>query len=445
MQQPVFIRLENTLEAAMNYRNSPQMVHYYFGGVQLLPNQEYPYTQITYTEGGIEIETYTVYVCDMCGNRLEDITDSFSIVRNFDDPVTGTPQLEWSLTNLPKDFMYQLVYLEIQQGINDFKYSSPFYLTEYESEFVSAVHYWNEENETVYSTGLQLWFKQVDDLQEVSTYDRVTDGNRTTVNTKLVPFEVWQTSIIEIENFRRIKQLFKNKNVYIDFVKTGLFEAFETPRLVGKENFAEKEILFTREDGNVYDPFYVPPTPPDPPVDVPFINLIDVVSTSLKRVNYFFEFGFFDPSYFTYQYSLDGVNWTDSTQGINSPTEVVVINNPTIAYFYRIYYPPLDLYSNVVQLTAPSITITNITSPQSSFNSGGNTYQIAYTINNFNPDSDLKFDAHTGDGNWQELFSPAGNQNPKSVQTPSSGNEFKFFRIRYTPYNVTSNTFNFSF
>lgn len=446
MQQPVFIRLENTFESAMTYRNSPQMEFYSFGGVQLMPNNDYPYIQRTYADGGIEIEDYTVWVCDMCGNRLSDITPFFEIVSNFDDPDTGTPQLEWKLIGVEYDAGYQLIYLEIQQGVNDFKYSSPFYLTAEGVEFTSRVDYRSLETETMYSTGLQIWYKQDDELMEQSTYDTISTGKRTAVTTKLVEYEVWQTSVIDITVFRRIKQTFRNKYVYIDYERAMLFEPFETPRLEAKENFAEAEILLCRDASDKYDPLYVPPIPPDPPVDEPFINLIRVDSIDAKNVLYTFEFGNFEPTYLQYQYSLDGVAWTTNTSGITSPATIVVINNNTINFYYRIYHAGTDTSSNIVQLAAPSIEITNITSEQSSFVQNGNVYWVYYNSFGFIPNQDYSFDGSFDGGvTWVNLYYNGGYQNPKKVTTPSSGLEFTKFRVKYNPMGIISNTFDFSF
>lgn len=447
MRQPVFIKLENSLEEAMTYRNSPQMEFYNFAGVHLQPQSPFPYIQRTYAEGGIELEDYIVWVCDMCGNRLYDISDYFGIVRNFDDPDTGTPQLEWSLTYVDFDAGYQLVYLEIEQGANDKKYTSPFYLTSEGIEYTARVDYRNAElNATMLSTGLNIWFKQDEELMEQSTYDAVVTGRRTAVTTKLVEYEVWQTGIIDITFFRRIKQMFRNKYVYVDLERTVVFEPFESPRLEGKENFAEQELLLCRDNSDKYNPLYTPPIPPDPPVDAPFITLIQVNSLDLKNVSYVFTYGFFEPTYLQYQYSLDGITWTTSTGGITSPWQPVqVANNQGLNYYYRIYHEGTDTESNVVQLPPKTIVIDNITSPQSSFIQIGNTYYISYTINGFTPTSDLSFEASVDGVNWQPMYYAGGYQNPKTVQTPSSGIQFTKFRIRYNPFGITSNVFNFSF
>lgn len=445
MKQPMFITLHETFAEAMGYRDSPQMQDAYmsFQGVQLLPNNELPYIQRTYVEGGFELESYDVYVMSICGDQLADITSAFAIKSNFDDPNTGTPQIEWSLTNIPFDAGYQLVYLLIKQGVNDLKYSSPFYLTADMSEYTERVDYGN--GGTVYSTQLQIEFKQYLDLFEQTTYDNFK-GNRTAVTTKLVEYEAWQTGIIDYTLFRKIKQVFRNKYVYVGLAKTVLFEPFETPRLEGRENFAEQELLLCRDESDKYDPLYVPEDPPTPPENPPFINLIRVDSLNDKNVSYVFTYGNFEPTYLQYEYSLDGETWQQSTGDIASPHGVTVLDNRNISYKYRITHLGSGTVSNIVTIAPPSIIIDNITSPQSSFNSAGNTYSIFYTISGFNLTTNVIFEASFDNGaSWQPMSYSSGYQNPKVVNTYSSTLQFTKFRARYQPLGITSNIFTFSF
>lgn len=446
MQQPVFIRLENTFEAAMEYRNSPQMDFYHFAGVQLLPNNELPYIQRTYANGGIELEDYTVWITSSCGTRLQDITTGFEILSNFDDPNTGTPQLEWQLVNVPFDAGMQLVYLEIEQGANDTKYSSPFYLTNDESQFTERLDYGTDLLPKLYSTQLNIWFKQKKKLVEQETYDTVNTGNRTAVYTKAINYEAWNTNIIDYEVINLLLDVFKNKYVYVGLERTVMFEPFEIPDLEGFENFAEQQLFLCRDNSDKYDPLYIPPTPPTPPVDPPFINLIRVDSINDKIVSYVFTFGNFEPTYLTLQWSLDEIEWFSNTGGITSPREIQVLSNRTTAYKYRIYHEGTDTYSNVVSIAPPSITITNITSLQSSFIQNGNIYKMFYTLNGFGAGQPLSFEASfDGGSTWWPLSYSSGYQNPKTVTTPSSGLEFTKFRVLYNPMGIISNTFDFSF
>lgn len=445
MQQAVFIRLETTLEKAMYYRNSPDMNVYSFRGVQLLPNNIYSYIQRTYSTDGIEIENPSeVYVCDMCGNRLYDIADYFGIVNVFNDPLTGLPQVDWSLTNVQFDAGDQMVYLEIIQGVDATFYSSPFQLTAENSEYTALWHYRNRINDQMLSIQLQTWFKQLMDFEDLVTYDTVSLSQRVKKTGTLIPYELWTTSIIDINLFRTFKQMRRNKFVYCDFAKTIPFEPFETPKLVGRENFAESEFTLCRDEGNKYDPFFVPIVPPPPPPDPPFINLIRVDSVNPKNVLYVFEYGGFDPTYLQYQYSLDGENWDSNSNSPESPQPIPLIGHLDTPYKYRIYYPPLNLYSNEVLLSEPELVITNITSPQTGFVQIGNNYNIFFNATGFAPTGNISVYVSTDNINFIGL-SATGVTSPKSIQTPSSGLEFKYFQLRYNPLGLTSNVFNFEF
>lgn len=447
MQQAVFIRLETTLEKAMYYRNSPQMDVYSFRGIQLIPNTIYPYIQRTYSSDGIEIENPTeVYVNNMCDERISpNIADSFDIENVFNDPSTGLPQVDWSLTNVPFDAGDQMIYLEIVQGVDATFYSSPFQLTSYESEYTARWDYKNKENGQMLSVQLRTWFKQLLDFEDITTYDNVSRGRRVAKTSTLIPYELWTTSIIDINLFRTFKQMRRNKWVYCDFQKTIPFEAFETPKLVGRENFAESEFSICRDETNIYDPFYVY-IPPTPPVDPPVITIIRVDSVNNKNVSYTFTYAGFEPSYFVYQYSLDGETWTNNTGGIISPTGNIFVNdNLNIDYKYRMYYLPLDLYSNIVTLATPAIVINNITSPQTAFVQIGNNYNIFFSLFGFSDSLALSFEASVDNVSWMPLYYNSGNASPKYVTTPSSGLEFKYFRVKYNPLGIISNTFNFEF
>lgn len=455
MQQTVFIRLERTFEEAMYYRLSPLMKYFSFEGVQLLPNHPYPYIQRTYTKEGIVLESYTVYVRSVCGDTLQnpDISDYFTVVNAYSDPNTGLAQIDWSIDNCPFDYGSQLVYLEIQQGVSETFYSSPFYFTNDNADFSSRWDYRVLETTQTYSTGLKLWFKQYVDVYEQETYDPVYGSNRRAIGSKLILQEAWQTSIVDVHLFRYIKSLFhKNSYIYCDLWRTVLGETFDTPRLVADENFAEQEILLCRDESDQYDPLYVPPTPePQPPI--PSITLIEIAEASGNAVTYVnFTYANITPNTFLFQYSLDGETWPQgNASGTNAPQTISIGYGLNINQnlYYRIVDPSSGTISNVLQLPVRSITITNITSIDGAFRPNGNKYNWYFTLNNFTlPPNTAPFLSFYGsvDGvNWINLLYNNGNTSPKSVNTPSSGVEFTYFQIRFTPYGLVSNTFNFEF
>lgn len=444
MQLPTFIGLFETFDKAMAYPNSPQMTEYSFEGVQLLPNHPFKYIQRTYADNGIEIEDFTVYLCDMCGTRLWDVSDYFSIERNFNDPVTGIPQVEWSLYNVDYDAGYQPVYLEIETGANQYYYSSPFYLTDEYKDYTSRWDYRNKDTDTMLSSQLRLFFRQKKSEQEVSNYNPVSSGSTYTASSRLTPFERWTTDVIEINVVEEFKKIFLCREVYsLDFngtlpVKTGLYEAIESPDLEADENFAEQEILLSRNYSITYDPNALPVTPPGPSPGDPFITLQAVQSMSSSQVKYTFTFGNFitTPSSFAYQYSLDGVEWSSSSSSIASPQTIVVLNNQSINLYYRIYHYGTGTTSNVLQLPVEGINLTNIVKT-----SGSRKVAAYFTLNNFFPTTgqQLIIDVSTDGSNWIEAAYFVNYNSPKYFEEPYTLVPFTFYRMRYPALGLTSN------
>lgn len=444
----VFIRIENDFNKAMYYRKGARMQNQFltFKGIQLLPNQEAPYIQITSVPEGIELEDVTVTVMSMCGTELQDITSYFELIDTFQDE-NGVNQVVWGLTNVPYDFGQQHIYLQIVNGANDYYYTSPFVLTADGEEFTSRWDYYNPLYETyVQSVGLNLYYEEDADLHEVVTYDSISLGRRRAVTSKLIDYEIWESGILDYQVFRMFKNMMRSTHVYCNFVRAGFFEAFETQRPAGDSNLSQNEIKLTLDYKDVYDPFYTPPAPEPPPPTEQSITLTEVVSLGNKEVKYTFTYEGFTPNGFIYQYSLDSETWTDVAGSIGSP-HVIIIGDATDvnSYYYRILYEPLGIYSNIVQVLPASLTINNITSPDSVFNPSGNTYNIFYTIQGFQANLNIQVQASTNGTTWINITGSTQNTNPKVVNTPVSGSEFTKFRLLYPTLGITSPVYNFSF
>lgn len=453
MQRPTFIRLENSLEVAMYFRGTPIMDNYSFRGIQLIPNHPYPYIQRTYADGGISLDSFTVEVFDMCGESLGVLPmDVFQVVSAFSDPDTGLSQIYWSFqpTN---DFGDRLIYLRIETGIHSYVYSSPFVLSETNSEYCARIDYRNKFYEQNLAIGVNLWFTDTDREIEVSNYTAVSTGKTYNTGVRKTPFEWWRTNI----NWKPINELIEDvfllKYVYVRAemdgglpVKTQLKEASELPRLQGRENYIQQELPLFRDYTVTYDPNAVTPEPPTPPV--PSITLVSVISQDKAFVEYTFTYANFTPEFLTYEWSLDGEEWETYTSNTISPQLVTVLDNHLNDFYYRITHVS-GITSNVVQQPTPVIEITNITSPESSFNSGGNHYDIYYEAN-FVPVINFIFEGSVDGTNWVALYYGSGNINPKPVTTPSSTNEFIYFRVRYVyppqfTNEVVSDPYNFEF
>lgn len=66
------------------------------------------------------------------------------------------------------DFGYGLQYLEITQAVGETFYSTPFLLTNEESEKTTAVHYKSKRTDTYQSIGFKVWYR-TNDKEELNS------------------------------------------------------------------------------------------------------------------------------------------------------------------------------------------------------------------------------------------------------------------------------------
>lgn len=442
---PTFIKLENTFEAAMSVNESPQVVFYDYSGIFLVSDNAYPYTQRTYASDGIEIEDFVIEFFDMCGNELTATVDddTFKVIRNFQDPPTGLPQVEWQLNTANLDFGDQLIYFRLSVGVNTYVYSSPFTLSSDESKYSSQWWYKQEEQDNMLSIGLNMYFRNRKSEQELSNYTSLSTGYTTTGTSRLTPFERWLTRVINSDLFEEFKRIFLLKQVYshpYNFnglpIRTRLFEALESKDPTADENFNDYEVLLSRNPNFTYDPLAVPVVPPAPPVDPPEITLTNVSSINSNQVVFTFTFDNFTPEYLIYEYSLDSENWTSIASGTTSPVVINVPENDDNPFYYRITHPQAT--SNMIQLPVKVIVINNIIKPSGD----PYLYRIGYALN-YAPVSYLVFEYSQDNISFFNSFYADGNDNPKDVQTPSiAGNPW--FRIKDTLNGVVSQSYQYT-
>lgn len=417
------------------------MTTYSFAGVHLLPNYPYRYIQRTYANDGIEIEDFIVRVKSMCGDTLGTITDYFHIERNFNDEDTGLPQVEWSLDEVPDDFGYQLIYLEIQSGADGFTYSSPFMLTADRGEYTSAWFYRNNTEDTMLSIGIQTYFRQKKSSQELKNYNPVSTGVTYTATSRLTQYEKWNSEIIDINIIEQFKEIFLCREIYAlpqNFdglpVRTGLEEPIDSPDLEAGENFAEFEALFARNYKVTYDPDALPYVPPGPTPEAPFIALSKVLRLNSNQVSYVFGYGNFSPTFLTYQFSTDGATWSDSTGDVLSPHTVNVPNNNTINYYYRIIDLITGTTSNVAQIPIPNIIIGSVVHIEA------REYSVGFTMEGFEIASGrfLEFQSSNNGTEWSKVIQTYDNNSPKKIEVVAATPEMDRIRIKYD--SIISNT-----
>lgn len=429
------------------------MTEYSFEGVHLLPNNILPYRQQTYAAEGIELESWEqVYVCDICGNRLADISDFFTVLDNFQDTDTGKPQIIWSIYNCDMDAGYRLVYLEILSGENAPIYSSPFYLTQQNSQYTSYWNYKNDEDSEMLGIGFRAYYRNLKPTMEISSFTAVSTGNPMTAGVKKTRALRWFTDIVEENLLDIFTDIFLCRYVYslptIDDglpQRTHLLEAIDTPDPEADENFVQTELKIFRNSRLTFDPNAIPIVPPPPPVDIPEITLTEVNSVGANTVQYEFTLDNFTvvPTEITLQYSSDEINWISYTTAPTSPANNPnATNNLNSGYYYRVYHYGTNTASNVLQLASPSLELVS-TVTQATFNPAGNKYRMFYHYYNFIPTQQYIFESSIDEITWVPMLVgllPAIDTGIQYATAQPSVDPFKFFRMRYSPLGLTSNT-----
>ena len=232
-----FINIFRTKEEAFYFKNSQINTQFIFKGVQLLPNNSAKYIQVTNTTDGINLEDWTVKVVYLYRESKIDITPYF-FVDSVTNDLDGAPQLYWSLTNVPFDFGYKLVYLEISQLNAETFYSNPFLLTNIENEKTTQFHY-KENKESVYqSISLQTWFLDEDKKTELTTYYEVSTKNTVTQAIKTSYLHKFRTELMPKTVLIGLTYLLESPVLYVNYIRCSLFSAIDLPEKVAQENFA---------------------------------------------------------------------------------------------------------------------------------------------------------------------------------------------------------------
>jgi len=231
-----FINIFRTKEEAFYFKNSQINTQFIFKGVQLLPNNASKYIQVTETPNGIDLEDWTVFAVDLCKGIKTEITPYF-FVDSLTNSIDGSPQLFWSLTNVPFDFGYRLIYLEINQSLGETFYSSPFLLTDIESEKTTQFHYKDNKDDVYQSIGLQSWFFDEDKRTELTTYYEVSTKNTVSQAIKTNYLQKFRTELMPKSVLVLFTYLLESPILYVNYIRCSLFEAIEIPEKTAQENF----------------------------------------------------------------------------------------------------------------------------------------------------------------------------------------------------------------
>ena len=122
------IRLQNTLSKALDLRLNQNAEIGYFDQVVLSPNEIY--YQITNSDVNIVFNgNYKVYVADLCGNNLLEITEKVFIEEQTDSK--GIRQIGFEIVNIGEDFYFEELLLKFVNNLNGQTwYSNPLIITD---------------------------------------------------------------------------------------------------------------------------------------------------------------------------------------------------------------------------------------------------------------------------------------------------------------------------
>ena len=318
-------------------------------GIQLLPNNELPYYQVTSVDGGIYVEDWTaeVYKCD--SDVPIDITQYVVIEEIFTDN-NGDNQFIWSLTNVPYDFGQDLVYIKLSQDIGESFYSNYFKLTNLDSNKTSRLDYKSYNSDYYQSIQLSFYFKQYLKNQEIDSYYQTSTGNTVTNLVKSQRYEHWITKPISNDLLLKISDVFEYKYLYLDQFRFNLYEAIDIPEFKADENFSQSIIKVSFNKLDVFNPLtqFIPVVDPL----VPEITLNSVVINGVSAI-YDFNYVNFSPDVFTFQISQDESNWSSINLGVTSPQLIPFTGVGT--WYFRISHP--KAVSNTVQLDLSAIIV----------------------------------------------------------------------------------------
>lgn len=250
MTEPV-INIFRTLNEALYFRNSWINTQFIFSGVQLLPNTSTKYKQVTNTPKGINLEDWVVKVISLKGIELGDITDSF-MVESLTNSTNGNPQFVWSLTNIAQDFGWDLIYLKISQSLGETFYTQPFRITAIEEEKTAILTYKYKKSDEYQVIGLTTWFREDDNLQELTNYYEESTNNTVTTELKSNDISYFETQLMPRYLLIKLKKILALPYLYINSVRAYLYESPEISKSQSQENFGFLNYTLSLNNNDVY-------------------------------------------------------------------------------------------------------------------------------------------------------------------------------------------------
>lgn len=257
-----FLRLEKSLEKALNIGNPRISDINYNNQVHLIPNEFY--CQITNTSFGITLAgDYIVKLVDKCDNEIDDITEYFAI-SEFSD-IRGFNQIAFEF-KIKSDYgLNPILFKIIHTESESIYYSNPFVCTETLKEQTSLFTYKNygyfngisyDMFDGYQQIRLNLWFDNIENQTETSEYYQISTKNTISSRAMYKQVERYQSTYMNRFTFERSNIMFIHDVVYVDNIRITNKPQLSSEERLGNSNLFPASIDMFKDynDIFVYEP-----------------------------------------------------------------------------------------------------------------------------------------------------------------------------------------------
>jgi len=254
MEDYSFIRFKQTLAEAIDLGESVEVETNYLGQIQLKPNDTKPYYQVTNTDFDFTYANdYEIKLVEFCSSNETDVTSSVTLSEVV---INGVIQALVRITNLPKDYHNNLVYLRIDRKLllSGSYYSNLFLVSNDQIEKTTRIDYIDNTRDLsnisltmdfVQSIRLQMYFKNYVASTELDAYYQISTEQNVNSRIQETSLAEWYLPPINAWTFKRLEKACYNGGVWLNFVRQYFTNAIEyTPR----EDLSNvSEITFTTD------------------------------------------------------------------------------------------------------------------------------------------------------------------------------------------------------
>ena len=232
------IKLYTSKTDAFYFKDSQRNRFYEFGGIQLLPANDYfekfNYPSTSFTSAG----AYKVSDNSLKSNMITNVslyTSPLSIKYLF-------------LSNLP-ELGNDLIYLKLVDNFSNTYYSNPFYITSLDEDKTIHIEYYDNFNEYIteanpgQSTNLKVWFRQKSRQSELTKYYETKTKNTVTQAVKSHDLDMYESEFMSMEDLIMTTDILEKPYLFIDGKRCSLFEAIKLPDLTQQENFGKIKFI----------------------------------------------------------------------------------------------------------------------------------------------------------------------------------------------------------